>query len=204
VTVTVASGADERYEILNVIGFTSARRRMSVIVRTPDSGIKLFCKVLGARGRTNYARFGIAFRFQGADTAIFGRLSTSGGEYKNRTAVHLNNFARAGYRTLCFAYANVSERFYAAWNDEYVRATAVVVNRDRAQDRVAEKIEKRLILVGATAIENDLQDNVGHFSIFFYALIRVRCIYTRTRVIRFYSTTNISSGTYSACTVLNS
>ncbi|RHZ65214.1 aminophospholipid-translocating P4-type ATPase DNF3 [Aspergillus thermomutatus] len=35
---------DEIYEILNVIEFTSARKRMSVVVRMPDQRICLFCK----------------------------------------------------------------------------------------------------------------------------------------------------------------
>lgn len=33
-----------RYEILTVLEFTSARKRMSVIVRDPNGKIKLFCK----------------------------------------------------------------------------------------------------------------------------------------------------------------
>lgn len=41
----VALGHREKYEILNVIEFTSARKRMSVITRTPEGKIKLFCKV---------------------------------------------------------------------------------------------------------------------------------------------------------------
>jgi len=35
---------DERYEVLNVLGFSSNRRRMSVIVRCPDGRIRLFVK----------------------------------------------------------------------------------------------------------------------------------------------------------------
>lgn len=36
----------EKYEILNVLDFTSARKRMSVIVRTADDKIILYCKVM--------------------------------------------------------------------------------------------------------------------------------------------------------------
>jgi len=35
---------DEVYEILDIIEFSSARKRMSVIVRMPDQRICLFCK----------------------------------------------------------------------------------------------------------------------------------------------------------------
>ena len=34
----------EKYELLNVIEFTSARKRMSVIVRTPDNRILIMTK----------------------------------------------------------------------------------------------------------------------------------------------------------------
>lgn len=39
-----ALGLIEKYEILDVIEFTSSRKRMSVIVRCPDNKIKLYCK----------------------------------------------------------------------------------------------------------------------------------------------------------------
>lgn len=41
-----ALDSEECYEILNILEFTSARKKMSVIVRTPDSKIKLYCKVV--------------------------------------------------------------------------------------------------------------------------------------------------------------
>lgn len=41
----LALGQREKYEILHVIEFTSTRKRMSVIARTPDNKIKLYCKV---------------------------------------------------------------------------------------------------------------------------------------------------------------
>lgn len=74
--------------------------------------------------------------------------------------VHLNNFARAGYRTLCFAYTNISESFYKTWKDEYLKASTVLINRDHAKNKVAEKIERKLKLIGVTAIENKLQNDV--------------------------------------------
>ncbi|XP_073661304.1 phospholipid-transporting ATPase IA isoform X6 [Tursiops truncatus] len=37
-------GQEERYELLNVLEFTSARKRMSVIVRTPSGKLRLYCK----------------------------------------------------------------------------------------------------------------------------------------------------------------
>ena len=38
-----------RYEVLNVLEYSSARARMSVIVRGPDGGIQMFCKGADAK-----------------------------------------------------------------------------------------------------------------------------------------------------------
>lgn len=89
------------------------------------------------------------------------RLSRDGEVYGKSTADHLYKFARAGYRTLCFACADISESFYQTWEDEYLKASATLVDRDRVKNKVAEKIETGLRLIGATAIENDLQDDVS-------------------------------------------
>lgn len=39
-----ALGVKEKYEILNVLEFTSTRKRMSIICRDSQQRIKLFCK----------------------------------------------------------------------------------------------------------------------------------------------------------------
>jgi len=44
VGVFVQMGREESYQILNVLEFTSTRKRMSVIVRMPDGKIKLMIK----------------------------------------------------------------------------------------------------------------------------------------------------------------
>jgi len=80
--------------------------------------------------------------------------------------MHLNDFARLGYRTLCFAYKNISESFYNRWKDEYLNASNVLINRESAKNKVAEKIEKKLMLIGVTAIENKLQDNVSYLCLY--------------------------------------
>ncbi|RXM35202.1 Phospholipid-transporting ATPase IB, partial [Acipenser ruthenus] len=71
-----ALGQEERYELLNVLEFTSIRKRMSVIVRTPTGRIRLYCK--------------------GADTVIYDRLA-DGSRYKEITLKHLEQFATEGH-----------------------------------------------------------------------------------------------------------
>ena len=78
----------EEYELLNVLDFTSARKRMSVILRKldgEDRRIYLFTK--------------------GADNVIFERLQPgSDEELKEVTGKHLDEFASDGLRTLTLAY----------------------------------------------------------------------------------------------------
>ena len=70
-------GKDEVYDILNVIEFTSARKRMSVIVRTPTGQIKVLIK--------------------GADNVIYERMAPNQ-EYKGITLKHLEQFASIGIK----------------------------------------------------------------------------------------------------------
>uniref|UniRef100_A0A671XSZ4 Phospholipid-transporting ATPase n=1 Tax=Sparus aurata TaxID=8175 RepID=A0A671XSZ4_SPAAU len=115
------------------------RRRMSVIMRTPSGKIRLYCK--------------------GADTVIYDRLADSS-RYKEITLKHLEQFATEGLRTLCFAVADVSESSYQHWLEIQNRASTALQNRALKLEESYELIEKNLQLLGATAIEDKLQDKV--------------------------------------------
>ncbi|KRZ17168.1 putative phospholipid-transporting ATPase IA [Trichinella zimbabwensis] len=137
--VLSAIGIHERYEILNVLEFTSNRKRMGVVVRTPNKKIKLFIK--------------------GADSVIYERLA-SNQLYSDITLDHLKEFAASGYRTLCFARADINEEFYVEWNKKFCEASVALQEREKKLEAVAELIEKDLKLLGATAIEDKLQEGV--------------------------------------------
>lgn len=130
---------DVEYQILNVCEFNSTRKRMSVIVRDPNGKVKLFCK--------------------GADTVILERLDKNN-IFVDKTLAHLENFASEGLRTLCYAMRDISEEEYAKWSQIYDKAATTLVNRAEELDKAAEIIEKEMFLLGATAIEDKLQDGV--------------------------------------------
>uniref|UniRef100_A0A3B5RAD1 Phospholipid-transporting ATPase n=1 Tax=Xiphophorus maculatus TaxID=8083 RepID=A0A3B5RAD1_XIPMA len=132
-------GSEEKYELLHVLEFTSTRKRMSVIMRTPSGKIRLYCK--------------------GADTVIYDRLADSS-RYKEITLKHLEQFATEGLRTLCFAVADISESSYQHWQELHHRACTAIQNRALKLEESYELIEKNLQLLGATAIEDKLQDKV--------------------------------------------
>lgn len=63
-------------------------------------------------------------------------------------------------RTLCLAFRSISLTEYTEWSKEYSIAQTAIEKRELKCDAVAEKIERDLILMGATAIEDKLQDGV--------------------------------------------
>ncbi len=139
VTIDVA-GQEFEYELLAVCEFNSTRKRMSTIFRCPDGKIRIYCK--------------------GADTVIMERL------HKENTIVdatlrHLEEYAYEGLRTLCLAYREVSESEFQDWYKVFNTAsTTVSGNRAEELDKAAEIIETDFTLLGATAIEDKLQDGV--------------------------------------------
>ncbi|XP_031407953.1 phospholipid-transporting ATPase IB [Meleagris gallopavo] len=134
-----ALGKEKTFEILNVLEFSSNRKRMSVIVRTPAGKLRLYCK--------------------GADNVIFERLSKDS-QYMEQTLCHLEYFATEGLRTLCIAYADLSENSYREWLNVYNEASILLKDRTQKLEECYEIIEKDLLLLGATAIEDRLQAGV--------------------------------------------
>uniref|UniRef100_A0A8C6TUS4 Phospholipid-transporting ATPase n=1 Tax=Neogobius melanostomus TaxID=47308 RepID=A0A8C6TUS4_9GOBI len=139
-TITIQEGDKENsYEMLALLDFNSDRKRMSIILRFPDGRIRLYCK--------------------GADTVIYERLSAESKHTKS-TQTALDIFANETLRTLCLCYKDISAGEYEAWERRHKEAQVVLADRDAALDRVYEDIEKNLMLIGATAIEDKLQDGV--------------------------------------------
>ncbi|KAF7691668.1 phospholipid-transporting ATPase IB isoform X2 [Silurus meridionalis] len=134
-----ARGEEMTYELLNVLEFSSNRKRMSVVVRTPSGNLRLYCK--------------------GADNVIFERLNEAS-QYKDLTIAHLEQFATEGLRTLCFAYVDLEESFYHEWLNEYNQVSTVLKDRAQKLEECYELLEKDLLLLGATAIEDRLQSGV--------------------------------------------
>ncbi|RVE65444.1 hypothetical protein OJAV_G00116530 [Oryzias javanicus] len=139
-TVTIMEmGQEKTYEMLALLDFNSDRKRMSIILKFPDGRIRLYCK--------------------GADTVIYERLAQNT-KYKETTQTALDNFANDTLRTLCLCYKDISANEYETWSRKHKEAQLVMVDRDAALDRVYEEVEKDLMLIGATAIEDKLQDGV--------------------------------------------
>lgn len=79
---------------------------------------------------------------------------------KKKTNEYLEEYSIEGLRTLCIAYREIPQAEYNEWNAIYERAANNINNRTAELDAAAELIEKDLKLLGATAIEDKLQDEV--------------------------------------------
>ncbi|KAI2626624.1 phospholipid-translocating P-type ATPase [Hypoxylon sp. NC1633] len=133
-------GKEYEYELLAVCEFNSTRKRMSTIYRCPDGKIRLYCK--------------------GADTVILERLNEDN-PHVEQTLVHLEEYASEGLRTLCLAMREVPEQEFQEWHTIFDKAQNTVGgNRAEELDKAAEIIEHDFYLLGATAIEDRLQDGV--------------------------------------------
>lgn len=113
---------------------------MSTIYRCPDGKIRIYCK--------------------GADTVILERLAKDN-EIVDVTLQHLEDYATEGLRTLCLAMREIPEDEYREWQQIFDKAaTTVGGNRAEELDKAAEVIEHDFVFLGATAIEDRLQDGV--------------------------------------------
>ncbi|KAF1334805.1 P-type atpase, partial [Globisporangium splendens] len=143
-------GYDEpsTYKILHLLEFDSDRKRMSVILETPEGEIELLCK--------------------GADNVILERLApTDDPAHVDKVYGQLSLYAKCGMRTLCLAYKKLDRAEYAAWNTHYISATSsmdeLVKRRQglpNAIDPLMNEIEQNLTLLGVTAVQDKLQDGV--------------------------------------------
>ncbi|CAG7867124.1 unnamed protein product [Brassica rapa] len=129
------------YRLLNVLEFNSARKRMSVIVRDEDGKLLLLSK--------------------GADNVMFERLAKNGRKFEEKTREHVNEYADAGLRTLILAYREVDENEYIEFSKNFNEAkNSVTADRESLIDEITDQMERDLILLGATAVEDKLQNGV--------------------------------------------
>ncbi|XP_025938506.1 phospholipid-transporting ATPase IG, partial [Apteryx rowi] len=125
----------EMYQLLHVLNFDPVRRRMSVIVRTTAGKLLLFCK--------------------GADSSIFPRVQQ---EEIQQTKVHVDRNAMDGYRTLCVAFKELTQKEYDKIDRQLNEAKMALQDREEKMAKVFEDTEADMHLIGATAVEDRLQE----------------------------------------------
>ena len=139
-----------QFEILNILEFSSARRRMTVIVKDKQGKIKVLTK--------------------GADsiiTELLGEVDMDTNEgarqaqIRQSTKQNLLDHARQGLRTLLIGEKTISEAAYLEWSAKLRQAEAATgPGKARKLEKVYALIENDFDVLGSTALEDNLQDNV--------------------------------------------
>ncbi|XP_004681541.1 PREDICTED: probable phospholipid-transporting ATPase VD [Condylura cristata] len=139
------------FQLLHILPFDSVRKRMSVVVRHPLSNqVVVYTK--------------------GADSVIMELLSTTNPDgaslekqqmiIREKTQKHLDDYAKRGLRTLCIAKKVMSDNEYAEWLKNHFLAETSIDNREELLLESAMRLENKLTLLGATGIEDRLQEGV--------------------------------------------
>lgn len=129
-----------------LIKFQSERKRMSVIVRREDSDeYFLFSKGADQQMLASMA-------FDSKDSSLL-----------NSVHDHLNSFAKQGLRTLVFGKKPLSKDLVDNYKTRYHEALMNTNNeaKEALLCNLYAEIESNLLYVGCSAIEDELQDNVG-------------------------------------------
>lgn len=165
-TITISlDGQVEEWAIEGLLEFESDRKRMSIIVR----------KLGGAPGP-------MVMYTKGADSTMLplmqygyhesgpGQSSGSRQDYTPQIQSELGRFSREGLRTLMMAMRYIDSQEYTQWKQLYDAANLTMGGGKARQAKITEAcilIEKAFNLLGCSAIEDKLQDQVPETIHFF-------------------------------------
>ena len=135
------NGKKKVFTLFNIFKFTSERKRMTVVVQDPEDPDYVIAFTKGADNvmkHISYEEFQSHFDFKA-----------------------INKFATKGYRTLLVGMKVIRYDEYMQWKAVYDELVNDMENdnEDDIKELVA-SIEKELFLLGTTALEDKLQENV--------------------------------------------
>ncbi|MBA0737720.1 hypothetical protein Gogos_011171, partial [Gossypium gossypioides] len=136
------NGDKLRLDVLGLHEFDSVRKRMSVVIRFPDNTVKVLVK--------------------GADSTMFSILADTEkvDQIRQATRSHLTEYSSEGLRTLVVAARDLTDAELEQWQCRYEDASTSLIDRAAKLRQTAALVECNLKLLGATAIEDKLQDGV--------------------------------------------
>jgi len=150
----VGDGTPQYHKMEIEIEFSSKRKRMSVVIRQPGGRLVVFMK--------------------GADSFVFDRLAADVKTAPETvtTQAHADRFATEGLRVMFVASKEINETFFARWREDYLEVKEMLLGAGHSGPELqeaeakCEALEEELeggmtTLLGVTAIEDQLQENVG-------------------------------------------
>lgn len=141
ISMAMHGNEQQKYIKFRAIEFTSDRKRMSVLIEDPNDGkMKLLVK--------------------GADSIIKARLGKLGQAQNEATESFLDTASKQGLRTLLMAMKVIDPSEKDQFLEEVKQAAMAKQNKEKLLDAIFDKFERDLDLIGATAVEDRLQDDV--------------------------------------------
>lgn len=114
---------------------------MSVILGCPDNSVKVFVK--------------------GADTSMFNVIDKSLSlDIIHSTEAHLHSYSSTGLRTLVIGMRELNASEFEQWQSAYETASTALIGRAALLRKVASNVESNLRILGASGIEDKLQQGV--------------------------------------------
>ena len=137
--IDLEKGLTEHYVILEIFPFSSATKRMGIIVQ---------------HSYTDH----ITFYLKGAEDVMKDKVIEKS---VSKALEDCENFGREGLRTLIISSKSLSPQAYKQWRKEYEAACASTDNREARVRSVIEKLEANMEVLGVTGVEDKLQKDVG-------------------------------------------
>ena len=134
------------YKIPILFEYSSERKSMSVIVQNKSNPEEIFLFM------------------KGADNIILQKLDENNNInklIKPNLKDSLEKYAKEGLRILAVAYKKITLEELYQYQKEYIKAFKNTYKKKEKLEELAQTIEKNLILLGVTAIEDELQDDVN-------------------------------------------
>ncbi|DBA03522.1 TPA: hypothetical protein N0F65_011423 [Lagenidium giganteum] len=126
------------FHILRVFEFTSDRKKSSIVCKTSDGTIMLYCK--------------------GADSVILPALHDKNNAGKVHTAKEqMKVYCSNGLRVLCVAERELTVEEYNAWEARYLAMRDSKSATEEDVERVVAEMETQLTLIGVSGIEDKIQ-----------------------------------------------
>ena len=139
IKIVNANNEVEEYEILENFPFSSARKRMGIVLRNVQKDFLLFY-------------------LKGAESVIGKFVSTDEKEFIDETC---NDLASTGLRTLVLSQKLLPKKEYEAFCKSYKQASESLDNRDEEIEKAISLLECNMELLCITGVEDMLQDNVA-------------------------------------------
>ncbi|KAH1111157.1 hypothetical protein GLYMA_04G129200v4 [Glycine max] len=134
-------GQRQKFNVLGLHEFDSDRKRMSVILGYPDNSVKVFVK--------------------GADTSMLNVIDKSFKmDLVRATEAHLHSYSSMGLRTLVIGMRDLNASEFEQWHGSFEAASTAVFGRAVMLHKVSSIVENNLTILGASAIEDKLQQCV--------------------------------------------